>query len=504
MKKLLLLLLNISILSWNNYSQNNGYNAKLLDSVINSFHKNKLFNGFVLIAKKDSIIFQKGYGYSNMEDLLPFTSNTKIKIGSVSKQFTAYMILRLTENGEIDLNKTISDYFDYPFLKQFGKVTIRQLLVMSSGIPDVDIPQDALKEYHHATYYLSFLSKESLIYEPGTSYNYSNPNYDILGLLVEKITGLTLEEAYKKIIFDKIGIHDTGLNFLPDTITYKARSYNISLSGYERSYEENLYLVRGCGSLYSTASDLLKWDNSLLKKENLSEDTYKNYFHPYCKMNSNTYYSNGWIIEYFILNGKDSIKIARHEGSAPTYFNCINYIDLTNGYIVVILDNTIYSFRREVLAQIQNVLYHQPIQYAKRSLYFETAEMIKKMGFDATINYLLKMDLFNNPYQWGRYDIDYLKGLYRKDGKIKEFLELQRVCTYLYPDFKEFSGWAMDNYKKRIKMNPEDGKLFAYLGAYQLFDGQMEDAKVNLKKALYIGIPDEYVDYIKKLIKECK
>jgi CubicO group peptidase (beta-lactamase class C family) len=492
------------IFSGSLFSQTSIKQSVLIDSVVKSFYNNRLFHGFVLVAQNDSILFQKGYGYADIEKKFSFSTDTKIKIGSVSKQFTAFLILRLVDQGKIDLNKTIADYLDYAILKKYSEVTIQQLLIMSSGIPDYDIPQETLKEYHDALYYLNYLNNKPFIYEPGTSYNYSNPNYDILGLIVERITGMTLEETYKKMIFDKIGMVNSGLDFIPDTITNKAKSYKISPTGYEPAYEENLYLVRGCGSIYSTPSDLLKWDNSLLKNEILSESLYDNYFKPYTKMDSNTYYSYGWIIEYYILKKNDTIKIARHEGSAPVYFNCINYIDLSNNYIIIIIDNTVYSYRREILAQIRNILYNKPVQFAKKSLYFETADMIKQKGIEFTINHLLSIDPENNNYQWGRYDLDYLKGYYKRQDKIKEYLELHRACMYLYPEFKEFSSWAINNFKKLIKSDPVDGKLYFYLGAYQLFDGNKVKAQRNLEKSLSLGIENEYEEYIKQLINECK
>jgi len=250
--------------------------------------------------------------------------------------------------------------------------------------------------------------------------------------------------------------------------------------------------------------DLLKWDNSLLKNENLSKSVFNDYFEPYTKMDSNVYYSYGWIIEYLKLINAETIKIARHEGSAPVYFNCINYIDLNNNYIIILVDNTIYSFRREILVQIRNILYNQPVQYAKKSLYFKTTDLIKQKGFDFTIQYLLSIDLQNNDYQWGRYDLDYLKGYYKRQEKIKEYLELHRACMYLYPEFKEFASWAINNFRELIISNSNDGKLHAYLGAYQLFDGDKLNAQRNLEKSLNLGIKSEYEEYIKQLINECK
>ena len=488
----------------NSYSQINKESVELIDSIIKSFYDNKLFHGHVLIAKNDSIIFQKGYGYADIENKILFSSDTKLKIGSVSKQFTAHLILQLVDRGLINLNQTINDFSIDSCLEKYGAVTIQQLLIMSSGIPDYDLPDDDLKEYHDALYYLKHLKNKNFLYKPGASYNYSNPNYDILGLIVEKVTGLSIEQAYRNMIFDKIGMYDSGLNFLPDSITNKAKSYVISPTGYKKGFEEDLYLVRGCGSIYSTPNDLLRWDNSLLNRKILSNKSFVNYFYPYNRIDSNIYYSNGWIIEHDYSYPDDSLIIARHEGSAPALFNCINYIDLKNQYIIVLTDNTIYSFRREVLSQIKNILYSREYSYSKKSLYFETVKMIDSIGFDNTVKYLLNIDLRNNPYQWGRYDMDYLKGYYKRQDKIKEYLELQRVCMHLYPDFKEFSNWAINNFKNLIEVDSENSKLYAYLGAYQLFSGDKKNAEKNLLISLEKGIHPEYENYIKTLINECK
>jgi CubicO group peptidase (beta-lactamase class C family) len=170
--------------------------AEKLEEYMDATYKAKLFNGVVLAARNDSILLAKGYGWRDYENRIPHDTNSIFRIASVTKPFTAVVILYLQEHGQLKLTDNVSKYF--PEYKFGGKITIKNLLTHTSGIIEYSNQDKFFEELAYKPYtqkdFWKFIKDEPLDFEPNSEYNYSNSNYFILGYLIEKITSKPYEQ----------------------------------------------------------------------------------------------------------------------------------------------------------------------------------------------------------------------------------------------------------------------------------------------------------------------
>jgi len=178
--------------------------SKQIDELLSKYNQYDQFNGSALVAENGKVILKKGYGSANMEWNIPNQPDTKFRLGSITKQFTALLIVKLAEEGKIKLDVPITTYLpDYP--KENGdKITINNLLTHTSGIPNYTSAPNFLKEkaknpYSPADFVKTF-SSLPLEFKPGEKFAYSNSGYFLLGYIIEKITGKTYEQYLQEII----------------------------------------------------------------------------------------------------------------------------------------------------------------------------------------------------------------------------------------------------------------------------------------------------------------
>lgn len=252
---------------------------------IDSFAIAKNFNGTVLIARKGKPVFTKSYGFANQQFKVPNTPGTRYKIASITKAFTSVLILQLYEQGKIDLTKTINTYL--PDYKGEGaaKVTVEQLLNMTSGIANMDegvTLESALKNgIPHYTIprttddMLTLFSSGKLKTEPGKVFDYNNADYIILGKIIEKVTGKSYDENLHTNILQPLQMSNSGIVYQQPIIDKLADTYYMSptqnaLVNDLPVYIENWY---ASGAMYATVADVLKFSNALFGRKLLKQST---------------------------------------------------------------------------------------------------------------------------------------------------------------------------------------------------------------------------------------
>jgi CubicO group peptidase (beta-lactamase class C family) len=227
------------------------------------------FSGVVLIAKNGTPIFEQAFGYADRDEKTPNRVGTKFNVGSISKSFTSLAVRQLIVQKKIALDDTIGKFLpDYPNKDAAGKVTIRRLLDMTSGIGDFfgekydATPKNRIRDLAD---YLPLFAAEPLLFEPGTSNRYSNGGYVVLGLIVEKASGMSYFDYVRENIYKPAGMENTD-HFMADMFVDNLAS------GYTRTWDDkehpneprrdNIYTrpARGssAGGGYSTADDLLR------------------------------------------------------------------------------------------------------------------------------------------------------------------------------------------------------------------------------------------------------
>jgi CubicO group peptidase (beta-lactamase class C family) len=197
-----------------------------IDAFCTSLSEQYKFSGSVLIATKGEVVLQKGYGWKDVSKHQQNAPEGIYQIGSLTKSFTAQVILKLMEDGKISLSDPLNKYF--PLIYPGSNITIKHLLTHTSGIPtfDIDEGEDTIA-FHPVPKdtMLKLITNRPLLFSPGDKFNYSNTGYFLLGLIIEKVTGESYQEIVRKLIFDPLNMRRSGFDFnhLPDTL--KATGY---------------------------------------------------------------------------------------------------------------------------------------------------------------------------------------------------------------------------------------------------------------------------------------
>src|SRR6266446_6326232 len=173
------------------------HNVQKIDLLMKRYYDYGQFNGSILVAEKGKIIYEKGFGMANMEWAIPNRPDTRFRVGSVTKQFTATLVLQLVEEGKIKLDGKIGDYLADYRKDTGGRITIHQLLNHTSGIPDYthrpDFSADISRNPYRVTDFVKKFASGDLEFEPGSKFSYSNSGYSVLGAIIEKVTGKSYE-----------------------------------------------------------------------------------------------------------------------------------------------------------------------------------------------------------------------------------------------------------------------------------------------------------------------
>jgi len=229
----------------------------------------------IAIERDQAIIYNKAFGLADLEHGVPNTTETIFESGSVAKQFTAMSILLLVADGKISLTDDIRKYV--PEIPKYSTpITIQHLLNHTSGLKDWG-SVGALSGWPRTTKVytlelaLQIMSKQkSTNYAPGTEYSYSNANYSLLVIIVERVSGQTLAEFTHTHLFEPLGMaHTHWRSNFHEVVINRAIAYSKTENGYEQLMPfENIY---GHGGLLTTTSDLLKW-NQLLENHSIGGD----------------------------------------------------------------------------------------------------------------------------------------------------------------------------------------------------------------------------------------
>ncbi|MGR4866239.1 serine hydrolase [Caulobacter sp. LARHSG274] len=224
------------------------------------------FSGAILVARDGAPVLREGFGAADREWDVANTPDTKFRLGSITKQFTATAILQLAEQGKLSVDDPISKYYaNAP--PAWSKVTIKHLLTHTSGIPSyTGLPGFFEKSSR------SPLTPDGIIkltrdlpleFEPGAKYAYDNTGYILLGYVIEKVSGEPYADYVGKHIFTPLGMKDSGYDVSGVILRHRASGYQGSKDGWKNADYLDMTLPYAAGSLYSTVDDLLVWDRAL-------------------------------------------------------------------------------------------------------------------------------------------------------------------------------------------------------------------------------------------------
>jgi CubicO group peptidase (beta-lactamase class C family) len=241
-------------------------NTAKLDSLFTKLSDNNKAMASVAISKNGHILYSKAIGYSSINDgdKIPSTEKTKYRIGSVTKMFTAVMMLQLAEEGKISLDETLDKYF--PDIPNATTITIKHLLNHRSGIhsfTDDSTYLSYMTQPKTEKEMLSIIASSKPDFEPGSKYHYSNSNYVILGYIIEKVCHKPYKEVLEERITSKTGLTDTYYGGKTDIKARESHSYLFENNNWVQQPETDLSIPHGAGALVSTPTDLVKFIEAL-------------------------------------------------------------------------------------------------------------------------------------------------------------------------------------------------------------------------------------------------
>ncbi len=237
-----------------------------LEEYMDSYVDTWPFSGSVSIAKHGKVIFEKGYGMASIEHSVPNTLNTKFRIWSITKQFTAVAILMLEEKGLLKTSDTLRSYFpNYPEFDE--RITIHHLLTNTSGLFNYTNVPDSHKKLCKmpltSEELISIFKDRPLEFEPGSDWDYSNSGYYLLGLIIEKISGKTYEEFLKDNVFEPLGMKNSGVDDNRTILSNKATGYYLNDESLIQCGYVDMNPVFSSGGMYSTVEDMNLWTEGL-------------------------------------------------------------------------------------------------------------------------------------------------------------------------------------------------------------------------------------------------
>ena len=334
------------------------------DSLMNAESVKRSFSGVLLIAEHGHIIYFKSYGYRDFAQKIPLEKTDIFELASVSKQFTAMIIMMLKEKQKLNYDDLVEKYISIPY----KGITIRQLLTHTSGLPDYQEIMDKhwdkskVAGNQEAIEYLNIYAPPAL-FAPGTKYTYSNTGYLLLGTIAEKASGLDFIEMCRQWIFRPLKMTHTDIR----SLGVKAATKNFAI-GHIYVPEKKVYIRadsfpssdytlwlgnrKGPGRISSTAEDLLRWDQALYTNKLISEKTIQEAFEP-TVLNDGTLsaYGFGWMISRDETLGK----IVFHTGDNPGYRTQIQrFIDQNK--TIILLNNNAHEDMDSIIRTSTSIL----------------------------------------------------------------------------------------------------------------------------------------------------
>ena len=296
-------------------------------------------------------------GYANAALKTEFNENTRTRIASITKPFTAICIMQLVEKGNLKLDDEIHEYIpDYP-QKSESKITIRQLLTHTSGIDGYKNTKEATTTTDYPTLEeaTKIFRDRKLKFEPGTEYLYTTYGYVVLGLIIEKVSGQTYEEYIQEHILDIVGMNNTGVEKYGKIYPGKSSIYHMEKGNVIAPEVNNLSNRIPAGGLYATVVDLIKFGNAVMNNSLITEASLNEMLKIGFPQEKDNPYGLGW----FLYGPKESEnQFIGHGGGqfgANTQLMLIPKLKAT----IVVLSNTsetpnsnIIRFSVEVLEKI--------------------------------------------------------------------------------------------------------------------------------------------------------
>ncbi|MEM7185228.1 MAG: serine hydrolase [Bacteroidota bacterium] len=450
-----------------------------IDSLVQLYHDYDGFNGAVLVSHEGEVIYKKGFGMANMELKTPNTTATKFRIASMTKTFTAVLILQLVAEGKLELHTPISNYLPQFPKEQGMEITVHHLLTHSSGIPNNYEGNSMLNRFpdkHRPEGLVHQFWGLPLEFTPGDRFSYSNSGYNVLGYLLEEVSGMSFEQLLREKILNPLGMKNTGVERHRPLINNRAQGYFTSFGTTYNANYIDMSTVYAAGYIYSTVEDLHLWQSALYSEEIVPKQYLELMVekHIYDSQEGG-FYGYGWEIKHRHLgNSKATVETVGHGGAIDGFCSMLTVIPSSRSSIIF-LNNTRRAYLNTMTTAITGILNQSTYDFPKKPLAKFMANVIKNEGIEAGIEYVKKHQ--NNP-DFYLDETELIVEGYRllHDGNAQHAAQVFELSIDVFPDrdnpYDSYAGAmmtmgnnevAIEYYQKSLEINPNNKNAEAML-----------------------------------------
>lgn len=293
-----------------------------IDALMAEYAKPGMPGASVLVIRDGRVAYMKGYGLADVEKGSPVTGETDFRLASLSKQFTATAVMLLVADGRLRYDDSVAKLV--PGLPAYARdVTIRQLLNHTGGLPDYEdfVPDSQTRQVHDDEIPALIAHASGTKFSPGTQYSYSNSGYVLLGLVVERASGKRFGDFLQERIFRPLGMTGTLAHeeSRATVVPRRAFGYTVKAGTIRRTDQSNTSATLGDGGIYTSASDLAKWDRAIERHALVSADAQRlAWTPPALPGGANTQYGFGWFVDH----DRGGLRLTHH-GESRGFTNAI-------------------------------------------------------------------------------------------------------------------------------------------------------------------------------------
>ena len=321
---------------------------------VGRFAKATEFSGSVLVARGDNVLYRGGFGLADREWRRPNGADTKFRLASITKPFTAALIMRLVDRGEVELDAPITRYLTDYREDTGSQVTVRHLLTHSSGIPSYTSSQDfraMMRERHDVAEFIVKQCSGGLEFKPGSRFRYNNSGYFLLGAIIAKVTGKRFDIAMREEILDPFGLDDTGYDRARTVLTSRAVGHDRIGGIAVPTRFIDMTLPYAAGAMYSTVNDMFKFSRALSSGQVMSQ---KSFTQAMTRQIDDCGF--GWFLDDLEITDERPVPIVMHNGGINGFSTSFIRCPGIDGTVVVL--GNISDCRSGELARALTVMLH--------------------------------------------------------------------------------------------------------------------------------------------------
>lgn len=445
-----------------------------MDSLMHVFVDRTGFNGTVLVSDGGKPIYSKAFGMANREWNVPNTTDTRFKLASLGKQFTALLIMQLVEAGKLRLDDKLVSYIPEISARNADRITVRQLLNHTSGIPNYHVIPDfdsniAKRSLSHAEFLALFKDKD-LLFDPGTRFQYTNLGYFLLALIAERVSGVPYDALIRSRVFKPARMNETYLEDSAAVMERAASGYVNDYTHLEPARYRDPSSVFGAGHVASTTGDLFRYDQALRAGNLLSAKNQQAMYTP--GLNE---YGFGWWATRYPVPQHDSVTLVHHDGGTSGAAT-VMYRFLEDDRCVVVLSNVSPYDCYPVASALARVLYDRPYELPKRSLVERFARTLDGKGIVAARTEFVTLKKRADEYELDGVAFNQLGYHYLRSGRLDEAVAVFELNVEAFPEVGDpydslaeayaaqgRKELAITNYEHALRLDPNNSNAAVML-----------------------------------------